>query len=456
MSGPEPDAGPRLLRAQLMHVPRDPFVAGDAALESWHDGALAVGADGRIEDVGEAAVLLRRYPRLPVVDRRDALALPGLVDAHVHYPQVGVMGALGLPLLTWLAERTFPHEARFADADLAEHEARTFLRLLAANGTTSALVFGAHYASAMERFFEQAERSGLRIAAGLVVSDRDLPTELRTTPERAYAESAALARRWHGRGRLRYAVSPRFAPTCSDGVLAACGALARERPELLVASHLNESPAEVAAVRERFARDADYLAVYERHALVRPLSVFAHDVHAGDGELDRLATAGAAVAHCASSNAALGSGPFPFARHRRSGVRVALGSDVGAGTDLSLLREAHQAYLTQQGLGVLGEPLTAPTLLWLATRAGADALGLGERVGDFTPGREADVVVLRPQGDTTLSAVLAHADGPEAVLGAYVTLGRESTVAETWVGGVVVHRRGDGAERLDRGAAVEA
>jgi guanine deaminase len=409
-----------------------------------------------IEDVGEASALLPRYPGRPVVDARDALVLPGFVDAHVHFPQIGVLGALGLPLLRWLQERTFPHEARFVDDDFARREARTFLRLLAANGTTSALVFGAHVASAMEAFFEEAERSALRLAAGLVVSDRDLPDALVTTPERAYAESAALALRWHARGRLRYAVSPRFAPTCSDGVLAACGALARERPELLVTSHLNESSAEIALVRERFPRDADYLAVYERHALVGSRSVFAHDVHPRDDELRRLAAAGAAVAHCASSNAFLGSGAFSLARHRRAGVRVALGSDVGAGTDLSLLHEARQAYLTQRSAGDGGEPLTPAHLLWLATRAGAEAIGLGERVGDFSPGRAADLVLLRPRDGTTLAAVLEHAEGPEAVLGVYLTLGREDAVAETWVQGEVVHRRADGARITAAGPAVQA
>lgn len=456
MNGPQSAPGPWLLRAQLMHVPTDPFVAGEGALESWADGALAIDGDGRIEAVGEAAQLVTRFAERPVVDWREALVVPGFVDAHVHYPQVGVMGALGLPLLRWLRERTFPHESRFLDPGFARRAARTFVRLLAANGTTSALVFGAHMAAAMDAFFEEGERSGLRLCAGLVVSDRDLPEALVSTPERAYAESAALAARWHGRGRMRYAVSPRFAPTCSDEVLAACGALARERPELLVTSHLNETRAEVALVRERFGHDRDYLAVYERHGLVRAGSLFAHDVHVSDDELRRLAGAGAAVVHCPSSNASLGSGAFPFVRHRSAGVAVALGSDVGAGSDLSLLHEARQAYLTQTGLGADGLALTPARLLWLATRAGAEALGLGELVGDFTPGRAADLVVLQAAPGSTLAAVLEHAEGPEALLGAYLTLGREGAVAETRVQGEVVHRRGAGVVRPSEAVAVPA
>ncbi len=432
-----------VLTAAVIHVPRDPFAEGAGALEAWDDGAVAVAADGRIDDVGDASRVRSRHPDRPVVDRRGAIVLPGFVDAHIHYPQVGVIGAFGLPLLRWLDERTFPFEARFLDLAFAEREARTFLRLLAANGTTSALVFGAHVASAMEAFFTAAEVSGLRVASGLVVADHGMPAALCTTHERAYAEAATLAERWHARGRLRYAVSPRFAVTCGDGVLAACGALARERPELLVTSHLNESRAEIATVRAAFPGDRDYLAVYERHGLVGPHSVFAHDVHPSDDELERLAAAGAAVAHCPTSNAFLGSGAFPYARHRRAGVRVALGSDVGAGTSPALLHEALQAYLTQAGLGPEGEPLTTAHLLWLLTRAGADAIGLGDEVGDLRPGRAADLVLIEPPPGSALAAVLEHAEGPDAVLGACLALAREGAVVETWVQGAVVHRRSD-------------
>ncbi len=431
----------RVLRAHVLHVPRDPFEIGPQALEAWSDGAVAIDEAGRVTDLGEASEVLARQPRLPLVDARDAILLPGLVDAHVHYPQVGVIGALGLPLLPWLAQRTFPHETRFADLELARREASTFVRLLLANGTTTALVFGAHFAPATEALFEAAAEAGLRLATGLVVADRLVPKALRTTPDEAYAASLRLATRWHGRGRLRYALTPRFAPACSDELLAACGAVARERPELTVTSHLNESPAEIAHVRRAFPRDGDYLAVYERHGLVRPGAVYAHDLHPSDDELARLADAGAAVAHCPSSNAFLGSGAFPLRRHRRAGVAVALGTDVGAGTSLSLLHEGLQAYLTQKGLAEAGEPLAAPHVLWLATRAGADAIGMGEHVGDLRPGRAADLVLLRPRPASTLAATLRYADSAEAVLAACLTLAREDAVAQTWVQGEAVHPR---------------
>ena len=425
----------RLLRAAFAHVPRDPAVHGASALEAWADAGLAVGEDGRVAALDDWAQLRARFPAAPVDDRRGALVLPGLVDAHVHYPQVGVIGALGRRLLAWLETRTLPHEARFADAAFARAEARTFLRLLARNGTTSALVFGAHFAVAMEAFFHEAAASGLRIAAGLCVADLGLRPDLLTTPEAAYEEAAFLARRWHGRGRLRYAVTPRFALSSSPDLLAACGAVAREAPGALVTSHLNETPEEVAVVRARFPDAADYLATYEAAGLVGPRSVFAHDLYPSDDELRRLAAAGATVAHCPSSNQFLGSGLFPWRRHHAHGVAVALGTDVGAGLGPSPLHEASMAYLGQMLRGDDGVPLVAAHLLHLATAAGAAGLGLADEAGDLRPGRAADLVVLRPPPGSTLAAVWAHAESVEDLLGAAFMLAREEAVESTWVAG---------------------
>ncbi len=432
MSG---DVAVRLVRGTVAHVPRDPFVVGSAALEVWADGAVAVGDDGRVHDVGDWTEVRARHPAGVVDDRRGAWLVPGFVDAHVHYPQVGVVGGLGQRLLTWLEERTLPHEARFADAGFARTEAERFLALLARNGTTTALVFGAHFAVAMEAFFGAAALSGLRITSGLVVADRELGGALETTPELAFEEGSFLARRWHGRGRLRYAVTPRFSLSSSPGLLEACGALLASQPGLWTTTHLNETPEEIAAVGARFPWARDYLATYEDVGLVGARSVFAHDVHVSDDALARLAAAGAAVAHCPSSNQVLGAGLFPLARHLRHGVRVALGTDVGAGTSLSLPAEALAAYAGQMLLGADGTPLTAAHLLWWTTAAGAAALGLGDRVGDLRPGREADLVALRPRPGSTLARALEHAADDLSALGTLMTLAREDTVETTWVAG---------------------
>jgi guanine deaminase len=440
-----PSAGVRVWRGTVAHVPRDPFDVGAEALEGWADGAVAVGADGRVLEVGAWADVRARHPVASVEDRSGAWLLPGFVDAHVHYPQVGVLGGLGLRLLDWLETRTWPHEARFADAGFARAEARRFLGLLARNGTTTALVFGAHQAVAMEAFFHEAAASGLRITAGLTVGDVGLPDALRTTPALAYEEAAFLARRWHGRGHLRYAVTPRFSLSSSEALLAACGAVARDVPGVWATSHLNETPEEIAAVRARFPGATDYLATYEAAGLVGPRSVFAHDVHPTDGELARLAAAGAAVAHCPTSNHALGSGLFPLARHLRAGVRVALGTDVGAGASPSVCGEATAAYAGQMLLGAQGVRLGGAHLLWWATAAGARALGLDDRVGDLRPGREADLVAVRPPAGSTLEAALAHARDLPSALATLIALAREEAVEATWVAGRPVWERPRGA-----------
>jgi guanine deaminase len=422
-----------IVRAQILHTPRDPFAQGAAALEAFDDGGLAF-ADGRILATSGFAAVRAAHPEAEVVDASDAVLLPGLVDLHVHYPQIAVIGAMGMKLLDWLATRTLPEEARLADTAYAEEVARIFVHGLARNGTTAALVFGSHFPAAQEALFAESERSGLRITSGLVVSDRNLMPALHATPEDAYAQGRALMDRWHGRGRLRYAVTPRFSLSCTDAMLEACGALCREGADVLVTSHLNENPAEIQAVAELFPWARDYLDTYERYGLVGRRSVFAHDVHVSDDELTRLAGADASVAHCPSSNAFLASGIFPMASHCAHGVRFGLGTDVGAGTGLSLFKEGLMAYHVQM-VREGGELIGPAHLLHLATNAGAAALGLEDEIGDLSPGRSADFVLVRPPEDGTLHAVLRHSPSAEATLGAIFTLAREDCVAEVRVAG---------------------
>lgn len=434
-----PDPSTTLVRAQVLHTPRDPF-AGDDALEAFSDGAIAF-RDGRILATGAFADVRAAHADAEVVDARDALLLPGLVDLHVHYPQVAVIGAMGLQLLEWLQTRTLPEEARLGDTDYARDVARTFVHGLAANGTTTALVFGSHFPEAQDALFAEAEDAGLRITSGLVVSDRNLLPALHRTPEAAYEASLALIERWHGRGRLRYAVTPRFSLSCTDPMLEACGAL-MQRGDLFFTSHINENPAEIQAVAALFAWAHDYLDTYERHGLVGRSSVLAHDVHVTDDELGRLAAADASIAHCPSSNAFLGSGIFAMARHRRHGVRFGLGTDVGAGTGLSLFKEGLMAYHVQM-VRPEGHLIGPAHLLYLATKAGAEALGLGDEIGDLAPGKSADFVLLRPPEGGTLHAVLRHSPSAEASLGAVFTLAREECVAEVRVAGERVLTRDD-------------
>jgi guanine deaminase len=427
-----------IIRARIAHTPRDPF-AGEDALETFDDGALAF-REGTILACGAWTDVRPAHPDAEVLDRRDCVLLPGLVDTHVHYPQVAVIGAMGLELLDWLAQRTLPEEAKMADLAHARLTARRFVRGLAANGTTAALVFGSHFPGAQEALFEEAEERGLRIASGLVVSDRNLRPDLEVTPEAAYRESRALIERWHGRGRLRYAVTPRFSVSCTEPMLDACRALLDETPDALFTSHVNENPSEIAFVAELFPGTRDYVDTYEQAGLLRDRSVLAHNVHVSDDELRRLAAARTSIAHCPSSNAFLASGIFPMHRHLEHGVKFGLGTDVGAGTGLSLLKEGLVSYHVQM-VRDQGHRMLPAHLLHLATAAGARALGMDDEIGDLSAGKCADLVLLRPPAESTLEAVLESAPDWDATLGALFTLAREESVAEVRVGGDVVFSR---------------
>lgn len=432
-----------LYRATVLDAPLDPFAGG--GLRADADAGLLVRA-GAIVERGGFAEVRGRHPDEDVVVLPGGLLLPGFVDTHVHFPQVRAIGGLGMPLLDWLERCALPEEARLADGSYAQAVAAEFVSGLAQAGTTTALVFGAHFAAAVDALFTEAARLGLRVTSGLVVSDRLLPGGLLTTPQRAYDEGLALARRWHGTGRNRYAVTPRFSLSCGDDLLDSCGSLLRDVPGSWSTSHVNENALEIATVAELFEGCA-YLDTYDRHGLIGAHSVLAHNVHPTDGELVLLARRGATVAHCPTSNAALGSGSFSLKRHLAAGVRVALGSDVGAGTGFCLLKEGLQAYFLQRLLGTDGQDLTATHLLHLATAAGAAALGLGDEVGDLGVGRRFDAVWVRPRPGTTLDVALRNAAGPEDALARTFALGSPADIDTVWVDGAPLHtgHRYDGA-----------
>lgn len=422
-----------LYRAVMADTPGDPFVGDPTdALAVEEDGGLLV-RDGIIVARGSFAVVRAAHPDEPVVELRGGVLVPGFVDTHVHFPQIRAIGGLGMPLLDWLDNCALPEEAKLADPSYAEAVAGEFLDGLVASGTTTALVFGAHFAPAMEALFVEAEGRGLNITAGLVLSDRMIRPDLLCSPERALADSRALMDHWHGRGRLRYAVTPRFSLSTTDAMLDVCAQLMDD--DIWFTSHINENRTEVETVAGLFPDARDYLDSYHRHGLVTSHSVFAHNVHATEAELELIGGLGAWVAHCPTSNSVLGSGLFPLRRHVAHGVGVALGSDVGAGTGLFLPKEALQAYFMQQLLGADGLALRVAHLLYLATRAGARALGLDDRVGDFTPGKEFDAVWLKPPPGSTLAHNLEHAADVTDALARVFALAHTCDVAHVWIRG---------------------
>jgi len=426
-------------RAALLHCLADPREVGiEASHEYFEDGLLMV-EDGKVVRNGHAADLLSTLPAgTEVIEYKDALITPGFIDTHIHYPQTGMIASYGEQLLDWLDTYTFPTERAFADKVHAGEVAQVFLRELLRNGTTTALVFGSVHKESVDAFFEQAHKLDLRMIAGKVLMDRNAPDYLTDTAESGYADSKELIERWHGKGRLHYAVTPRFAPTSTPEQLALAGKLFQEYPDLYMHTHLSENRKEIEWVRELFPERKGYLDVYDHHGLIGARSVFAHGVHLCDDECQRLGETGSAVAFCPTSNLFLGSGLFDLEKVEGFGVRVGLGTDVGAGTSFSQLQSLNEAYKVMQLQGKKLDPFKS---LYLATLGGARALYLDDRIGSLQPGKDADFVVLDYKATPLIEYRLSQARSLEERLFALMILGDDRAVKETYAAGVSVHRK---------------
>lgn len=427
----------RAWRAALVHCLDDPARAGPSACVYHPDGLLLV-EDGHIAACGSWAELGPALAADVPVERLPGRILsPGFVDTHIHFPQIDMIAAHSGQLLAWLDERTFPAERAFADRAHADAAARAFLDELLRNGTTTAMVFGSAHRASVDALFEAALARNMRLIAGKALMDRG-PEGLRDTVETGRDETEALIRDWSRRGRLGYAVTPRFALSSSAGQLASAGEILHRHDHVWMQTHLSENPREVEAVARAFPDTRDYLDVYDRFGLVTRRSVFGHCVHMTDRALHRMAEAGATIAHCPTSNLFLGSGLFDLARADAHGVTVGLGTDVGAGTSFSLLTTAAAARDTAQ---MRGRPLDPVRAFYLATLGGARALGLDDRIGRFAVGGEADFVALDPAATPLLARRLAGVSDIREILFALMVLGDDRVVSGAWLAGAPAHVR---------------
>lgn len=441
-----PPAGQRhvLVRGQVLHFLADPGPHDDpAAWRYFDDGALWV-ADGRVVVAGPWAEVSAALP--PAVrkaatlhDYSGRLVLPGFVDTHLHYAQAGIMGAFGRQLLDWLKDYTFPAEARLADLSEAERAAAFAVERLLTHGTTTASVFGTVHAHSVDAFLAVAEARRLRMLCGKVLMDRNCPGILRDTAESGIRDSLDLIARWHGRGRLRYSLTPRFAPTSTPTQLRLTGELFASQPDLHLQSHLAENRAELAWVAALFPERAGYLDVYAHFGLLGPRAIHAHCIHLSDAERRTMAASGSAAAFCPSSNLFLGSGFFDHAASLAAGLRVGLATDIGAGTGFGLLPTLRDAYCVSQACGT---PLGALRGFYLATLGGARALYLDDFVGSFAPGREADFVVLDWAASPELAWRMERTASLPERLFALTILADPRCVVATHVLGEVAWQRG--------------
>lgn len=419
-----------LLTGRILAFDRSPFDGDPGSAARLHE-ALVI-RDGHVAAVGPLCDLRAAWPNATARDMGDRLITAGFVDAHAHYPQTAIIASWGKRLIDWLESYTFPEEMRFGDSSHADETAARYLDLTLAHGTTTTVSYCTIHPESVTAFFKAARARGLRAVAGKTCMDRNAPDGLRDTAQSAHDDSQRLLRAWHGVDRLSYAITPRFAPTSTPDQLAALGALWAENPTCLMQTHLSEQPEEIAWVASLYPRARDYLDTYEAHGLLGARGLYGHAIHLEPRERARLAEVGAALIHCPTSNTFIGSGLFDMAARLADGCRVGLATDTGGGSSFSMLRTMAAAYEIGQ---LTGTALHPAQLLWLATAGSAQALHMGDLIGNIAPGMEADLLALDLTSTSAIAQRYTRAEDLWSALFPTIMMGDDRAVAQVWVAG---------------------
>jgi guanine deaminase len=418
----------QLIRGRVLDFHADPVETEDNH-RFWEDGAIVI-QDGKIMAVGDYADLAR--PDLPETDHRPNLILPGFIDTHLHFPQVQVIASWGAQLLDWLNTYTFPEEARFADPDHATRMAGLFLDQLTAHGTTSAVAFCSVHKTSADALFAAAHDRNMAMVAGKVMMDRNAPDAVLDTPQQGYDDSKALIGEWHGKGRQRYAITPRFAITSTPEQLQMTGQLVREHPDCHIQTHLSENRDEIDFTLSLYPKVRDYLDIYEQNGLLSDKTLLGHSIHLEPREIARMAETGSRAVFCPTSNLFLGSGLFDEAGLRQAGIISGVATDIGGGTSYSMLQTLNEGYKVLQMRGQKLHPLTA--FHW-ATRGNAIALGMQDSIGTLAVGSDADLVVLDARATTAMELRMERAETLAEELFVLQIMGDDRAVAQTYVAG---------------------
>lgn len=420
----------KIIRARLLSFLRDPQRPEDTdSFRYIEDGGLLI-EDGLITAFDDFARI--DTTGAEIIDHRPHLVMPGFIDTHLHFPQTQVIASWAAQLLDWLNDYTFPEETRYSDPALCATMAKAFLDLLTAHGTTTAVAYASVHAASVEALFTEAHSRNMRLITGKVMMDRNAPEGLRDTAQSGYDDSKALIARWHGKGRLGYAITPRFAITSSPAQMEAAQALAAEHPECHIQTHLSENHAEIALSCELYPQAVDYTDIYARYGLLRENSLLGHAIHLSDREIGALAEAGARPVFCPTSNLYLGSGLFNDAKLRAAGLVNGIASDIGGGTSYSMLQTLAEGYKVLQLQGQRMHPYRA--FHWI-TRGNAVALGMEDRIGTLEAGSEADLVVLDAHATPAMALRMARARGLMDELFTLQVMGDDRAVVQTYLAG---------------------
>jgi len=423
----------QIYRSALMRFAADHRVVYEEdallAVEGGNDGV------GRVLAAGPWAQLASVYATqsgTEITHWPGRIIAPGFVDLHVHFPQTDVIGSPAAGLLPWLENYTFPHESRFSDGGYAASVAQVFLDELLRNGVTTALAFATSHPASVDALMGAAEARRLRLIAGKVLQDRNSPDGVRDATEQSLRDTESLIARWHGRGRLGYAITPRFAPSCSAAQLGGAGELAARYADVWIQSHVAENKDEIRWARELFPDARSYLSIYDDFGLMRERAIYAHCIHFDDEDRALMRATGAAAAVSPTSNLFLGSGFFDYEGADRVGFQYGLASDVGGGTSFSPFHTMLAAYYVgREGQTKPGVSLSPQALWWQHTAGAARALGLEGVIGNLQPGCEADFVVLNPQATPLLARKTAQAGSLDELLFALIVLGDDRVIERT-------------------------
>lgn len=429
-----------VVRGQTLSFIDDPFKVGVEQAVAFNSGGAVVLGDGKILDAGQASEIVAKYPDARIEDYGDNLIMAGFVDCHTHFPQIEIIGSYGEQLLQWLNKYTFPTEAKFSDANHGKKIARLFLDEYLRNGITSASVYCSVHAESVEAFFNEAANRGLRMAAGKVLMDCNAPDNLLDTAEQGYHESEVLLKKWHGRDRLVYVISPRFALTSSPAQLEAAGQLWQTYPDALLQTHLSENLDEIERAKSLYPGTEDYLAIYERYGFIRPGANFGHAIHLEDREIELLRQSGAGISHCPTSNMFIGSGLFDMAALRdcELPVKTGIATDIGGGSSFSMFQTMKSSYEVCQLRGYSLHPVKA---FYLATVGSAEVMQMGDKIGNLRPGYEADLIVVDLKSRPVIAQRMQFAEDLADVLFAQIILADDRAVRATYIGGKKVYDR---------------
>ena len=432
------------IRGTVARFNKNPFLAGpDYAFDVIEDAIIVI-ENGKIAALDSADAILAEHKlndTTVVESYTDAVIIPGFIDSHVHAAQIDVAAAYGEKLLDWLNKYTFPGEMRLKDEAYGKVIAQMFIKECARNGVTCPVAFATSYESFTDSLFQTAEDNNMRIIAGSVFMNRNVPDGLACNHEENYAASQRLINKWHGRGRAQYSVIDRFAITSTHEEMESVSALyaANKHKGVYFHTHLSENTDEVAFTKSLFPERKGYLDIYDHYGLVGERSIFAHCIHLTDAEMARLAEAKSIVAHSPESNLFLGSGFMDLNQYVKAGLKVNLATDFGAGNRVSILRAMDAAYKTAQVHNVSLHPAY---VYYTATAGAAENLGIGKDTGNLQVGQDADIAVLDNKATEMVAWRTAQCESAVEQLFIHMILGDDRSIQATYCGGVKAYAKG--------------